>query len=177
MKTYKIKLMGGSELVQTKKDNEEFIDGTYKRAKIRTLNEGTQELYSYKTKVAILTKGGNFIRLWDGYSSTTMKHINEFRTMNGLEKICKKDWEALEVKKESKGWQIRIEEYKTDGTIKRNTKFEIEQKLFAINKASNHTKMLLGWQNIEGWLNYVIENKIEDSMMLDDAMIIHERRK
>ena len=177
MKTYKIKLMGGTEFTQTKKENEEFIDGTYKRAKIRTLNDGTQELYSYKTKVAILTKGGNFIRLWDGYSVTTMKHINEFRRMNGLETICKKNWEALEVKKENKGWQIRIEEYKTDGTIKRNTKFEIEQKNNAINKASNHSKMLLGWRHIQEWLNYVIENKIEDSMMLDDAMIIHERRR
>lgn len=102
MKKYKIKLRGGNEFVQTKNENEEFLEGTYKRAKVRKLNDGTKELFSYKTKVAILTKGGNFIKLWDGYSLTTLKHINIFRRENGLKEINKKEWNELEIKKKKK---------------------------------------------------------------------------
>lgn len=54
-------------------------------------------LISYKTAVAYIDSKGNFYRLWNDYSSTTMNHINAFRMEYGLNKIYKKDWVNLKV--------------------------------------------------------------------------------
>ena len=35
-------------------------------------------LKSYDTIVCYFSRNGEFIRLWDGYSATTMRHINSF---------------------------------------------------------------------------------------------------
>ena len=35
-------------------------------------------LFSYNTLVCKIDKQGNFIRLWEGYSLTTMRHVNSF---------------------------------------------------------------------------------------------------
>ena len=44
------------------------------------------------TDVARIDAQGRFIRLWNGYSVTTMNHINSFRIMYGLEPISKQEW-------------------------------------------------------------------------------------
>ena len=53
-------------------------------------------LFSYKTPVAQYD-GYRFIRLWDGYSATTMRHINDFRKLYGLDSITKSQWCAMTV--------------------------------------------------------------------------------
>ena len=52
-------------------------------------------LQSYKTDVCMI-KNGNFVKLWEGYSSTTLKHINIFRAWAGLPALSKYDWIMLE---------------------------------------------------------------------------------
>ena len=64
----------------------------YGKAKIYTGDDGATVLRSYNTNVAKITKSGDFIRLWAGYSSTTQKHINDFRKLHGLDAINKKQW-------------------------------------------------------------------------------------
>lgn len=53
-------------------------------------------LISYTTHVASVVDGV-FQRHWDGYSLTTMRHINAFREMHGLSYMNKQEWLALEV--------------------------------------------------------------------------------
>lgn len=62
---------------------------------------GIDILCSYSKPVAMCIRDSNghskFIRLLDGYSSTTMRHINAFRETYGLEAISKKQWEKMPV--------------------------------------------------------------------------------
>lgn len=57
---------------------------------------GVIYLRSYNTIVAKIEKGV-FIRVWGGYSATTMRHVNSFLIHHGCRKISKKEWEAMEV--------------------------------------------------------------------------------
>lgn len=68
----------------------------YGKAKM-CLHNDEMLLKSYDTIVCKLDAKGHFIRLWDGYSATTMKHINSFRVACFLPKISKKEWEKMEV--------------------------------------------------------------------------------
>lgn len=54
-------------------------------------------LKSYDTIVAKIDAEGNFVRLWDGYSPTTARHINSFRVMEGFKPIRKAEWDKMEV--------------------------------------------------------------------------------
>ena len=66
----------------------------YRKALV--INElGVTFLKSYDTTVCAINENGTFIRLWNGYSATTMRHINEFRLQNGMDKLSKADWLAL----------------------------------------------------------------------------------
>lgn len=70
------------------------VDGRksfYNKAIVTDYN-GTKTLTSYATDVAKIDIQGNFIKLWGGYSATTMRHINAFRIENGLQAISKKEW-------------------------------------------------------------------------------------
>lgn len=58
-------------------------------------DENGVTLFSYDTAVAWIDSNGIFHRLWNGYSRTTAKHINDFRLLYGLPTISKKEWEAL----------------------------------------------------------------------------------
>lgn len=69
----------------------------YGKARVRINENGDKILTSYKTDVAAILANGDFVRLWDDYSATTARHVDEFRQQNGLPKICKKDWNALQV--------------------------------------------------------------------------------
>ena len=113
-------------------------NSVYGKAKVNYLDNGAKELISYKKKVAIITKGGNFIRLWEGYSLTTMNHINDFRKQNGLDFINKKDWDEMPVK-EKNGMAGKRKVFVLRDFSKKKTKteiFELEQKQYCFTRAS-----------------------------------------
>lgn len=60
---------------------------------------GVKKLQSYDTIVCKINKKGEFIRTWDDYSVTTMRHINSFLEYFNKNKINKKAWEELKVKR------------------------------------------------------------------------------
>lgn len=67
----------------------------YKKAYV--LKDGNNLfLRSYNTIVCGIVNG-KFIRYWDGYSSTTMKHVNDFRVQHELNRLSKKDWDEIQV--------------------------------------------------------------------------------
>lgn len=59
--------------------------------------DGEKVLYSYDTPVAKINGRGEFVRLWDGYSVTTMRHINSFIEWFGISGGGKSWWDALPV--------------------------------------------------------------------------------
>ena len=100
---------------------------------------GNKRLKSYKTIVAEITKKGKFKRLWEGYSRTTMNHINEFRKENGLEKISAKEWKNLQVEKgneKRKRWVYILR----DAKKKTSEIFEMEQKRNVLTRALRKEK-------------------------------------
>ena len=68
----------------------------YGKATVIINKAGDSVLKSYNTIVCGII-GGRFVRFWDGYSATTAKHIHAFRLANGLQGVCKKEWDALPV--------------------------------------------------------------------------------
>lgn len=60
-------------------------------------------LESYDTQVVIvkIEKGGMpyIMRLWGGYSATTMRHVNEFLMQEGFTKLSARVWRAMEIGK------------------------------------------------------------------------------
>lgn len=55
----------------------------------------SSELYSYGTHVATITNSGEFVKNWNGYTRTTMTHVNKFRECNGMDKLTGKQWREL----------------------------------------------------------------------------------
>lgn len=53
-------------------------------------------LQSYYTEVCEVLSNGEFVKLWSGYSNTTLKHINAFRHYFGMVALSKRDWIELE---------------------------------------------------------------------------------
>lgn len=49
----------------------------------------------YNTIVCKIDKDGNFVKLWDGYSYTTLRHINSFILHFGIAGGGKSWWENL----------------------------------------------------------------------------------
>lgn len=60
--------------------------------------DGSLTLISYSTPVCVYADGV-FYRTWDGWSSTTMRHVNSFieTYCPGYSRIKKKQWEAMKV--------------------------------------------------------------------------------
>lgn len=77
---------------------------------ITTVYNGFQTLYSYNTPVASIDHENRFIRLWNGYSTTTMNHINAFRNLYNLPSINKSEWLALPIETSQELWN-RIQEF------------------------------------------------------------------
>ena len=74
-----------------KKINKAFaLDGFNNRALVIPTENG-YKLKSYYTDVAEIV-GGDFVKTWDGYSVTTMKHINAFREYFGFDRMSKREW-------------------------------------------------------------------------------------
>ena len=68
----------------------------YNKAEVIEQDNGDIELKSYTTIVARI-RHGKFERLWDGYSATTMNHINSFIDTFGIRGGGKAWWTSLEV--------------------------------------------------------------------------------
>jgi hypothetical protein len=68
----------------------------YNKAEVIEQDNGDIELRSYETIVARI-RNGKFERLWNGYSATTMNHINSFLDLFGISGGGKAWWIALEV--------------------------------------------------------------------------------
>lgn len=69
----------------------------YNKAIVKPI-AGGYILQSYNTNVAAY-HNGRFIRLWPGYSATTMRHVNSFAAFCGLNCGGKKWWNSLEVER------------------------------------------------------------------------------
>ena len=63
----------------------------YGKAKVIECKEG-RYLQSYDTIICFISYGGTFEKLWDGYSATTMRHINSFMNFAGWNEYGKKAW-------------------------------------------------------------------------------------
>ena len=50
-----------------------------------------------KTDVAYFDHDGKFHKTWDGYSATTLKHVNLFRKNGGLAPLNKREWVEMEM--------------------------------------------------------------------------------
>lgn len=75
------------------------VDGRksfYGKAQAVRLDDGAVLCRSYNTIVARL-ENGRFIRTWDGYSATTMRHINAFLRAFGIPGGGKAWWDSLPV--------------------------------------------------------------------------------
>ena len=85
-----------AEYKSAKTTDEAFaIEGFNGRALVIPTNTG-HILKSYYTEVAEI-RNGEFIRLWDGFSVTTLKHINLFRSHFGFNTIGKREWIEMPV--------------------------------------------------------------------------------
>ena len=69
------------------------LEGSNGKAVIIPINNG-YKLKSYYTDVCEIVNG-EFTKLWEGFSVTTMKHINLFRNANGLASLSKREWIEL----------------------------------------------------------------------------------
>ena len=58
---------------------------------------GEKILQSYDTEVCKITSGDEFVRMWSGYSSTTMRHVNSFLQLVGIAGGGKAWWNAQPV--------------------------------------------------------------------------------
>jgi len=72
----------------------------YGKADVRDMPDGSKVLKSYSTDVAKVTADGKFVRLWSGYSATSMRHISDFAmqyTNDFPNGVGKKQWDAMPV--------------------------------------------------------------------------------
>ena len=69
----------------------------YGKAKVIEKDNGEKVLQSYNTEVCKITSGGEFVRLWGGYSVTTMRHINSFLQLVGIAGGGKAWWDAQKI--------------------------------------------------------------------------------
>ena len=68
----------------------------YGRAKVLNTDNGAY-LMSYNTIVMYISDAGDVVRLWDGWSATTAKHIDSFCRLNNVQSITKKEWLKMPV--------------------------------------------------------------------------------
>ena len=50
----------------------------YGKAIVRVEEDGTETLYSYNTAISKRTVAGKLVRMWDGWSATTGRHVAAF---------------------------------------------------------------------------------------------------
>lgn len=65
--------------------------------KAKVIEYGDEKfLQSYNTIVCKIDKNGKFVKMWNGYSATTMAHINSFADLFNINGHGKKWYESLE---------------------------------------------------------------------------------
>ena len=69
----------------------------YGKAIVIEKDNGEKVLQSYNTEVCKITSDGEFVRLWSGYSVTTMRHINSFLRLVGIAGGGKAWWDAQKI--------------------------------------------------------------------------------
>ena len=69
----------------------------YGKAKVIEKDNGEKVLQSYNTEVCKIGSNGEFVRLWDGYSVTTMRHVNSFISFFGIPGGGKAWWNSQPV--------------------------------------------------------------------------------
>lgn len=50
----------------------------YGKALVEIAQDGTETLYSYNTPIIKRTPAGNLVKIWDGWTATTGRHIKAF---------------------------------------------------------------------------------------------------
>lgn len=50
----------------------------YGKALVEIAQDGTETLYSYNTPIIKRTPAGNLVKVWDGWTATTGRHIKAF---------------------------------------------------------------------------------------------------
>lgn len=78
----------------------------YGKAKVGVVKDGGEVnfcLRSYDTNVVhlfVATDGAPYVRrLWNGYSATTLRHVNELLMQQRFPKLSARAWRAMEVGK------------------------------------------------------------------------------
>ena len=80
----------------TKTNKGYALEGFGNRAIVKITDTGDLILQSYYTDVCRYNlKTGEFIKLWEGFSVTTLKHVNIFRRFLALNTISKREWIEL----------------------------------------------------------------------------------
>lgn len=54
----------------------------YRKALVEIAQDGTETLYSYNTPIIKRTPAGNLVKIWDGWTATTGRHIKAFCGLN-----------------------------------------------------------------------------------------------
>ena len=88
-------------LMQTPKKNwEKLYHCTSWYSSVYRLEKGGYDVcISYKTAIALKTPKGEFVRLWSGYSKTSMGHLNYWCSKVGMPQFTGKLWMKLKVGK------------------------------------------------------------------------------
>ena len=81
----------------------EFQKVFYKKAALIE-NKGRVFLQSYNTIVACIDKG-KLLKLWDGYSATTARHIDAFCYSFDVKSVSKKEWENMPLSRVKKPYR------------------------------------------------------------------------
>ncbi|NMA26094.1 MAG: hypothetical protein GX936_10610 [Clostridiales bacterium] len=68
----------------------------YGKAIVEVAPDGSETLYSYNTPIIKKTATGELVKLWDGWSATTGRHINAFCGLNKAEYMNLKAIEEAE---------------------------------------------------------------------------------
>lgn len=72
----------------------------YGKAKVIETDNGEKVLQSYNTFVCRITAAGRFVRMWGGYSATTMRHVNSFLSFYDMNGGGKSWWDTQPVETE-----------------------------------------------------------------------------
>ena len=72
----------------------------YGKAKVIEKDNGEKVLQSYNMEVCKISSNGEFVRLWGGYSVTTMRHVNSFLSFFGISGGGKSWWDSQSVENE-----------------------------------------------------------------------------
>ena len=84
MKSYELTPMGNDK-----------AKSYYGKARVIEQDNGVKVLLSYDTEVCMITRSGEFVRLWGGYSRTTMRHVNSFLELFDIAGGGKAFWDKL----------------------------------------------------------------------------------